>query len=360
MKKYQIITLSLATLAMANSCAPEQKAESTTAIKEKAIPVSVVPVIPYQKGIAIKSSGIVGSKKEVKLSFKIGGVIQEVFVREGSYVKKGQLLARLNSKEIDAQVIQAKAGLEKANRDLQRVDKLYRDTVATLEQVQDLSTAKEVAQANLEIAEFNRKYAEIYAPSSGRILQQFAERGEIVGPGSPVYFLATEDQAKVIRIGLSDKDVVKVVMNDEAMVRFDAYPGENFKARVSEIAAGANPQNGTYEIELSIDSKGFPLKNGFVGKVSLYPEARNNKVQVPLSALVEANQEAALVYALDSTGENVIPLNLKNYELGDSFMVVSGEQLLGKTQIVSDGAKYLNPDSKVKVHKEKVRTLSQK
>lgn len=359
MKQYRIFSFSLIMAALMVSCAPEQQTKVESK-QEEAVPVALVPVNPYQSGIAIKSSGIVGSQKEVKLSFKIGGVIQQVFVKEGAYVKKGQLLARLNTREIDAQVIQAQAGLDKAKRDLDRVNKLYQDTVATLEQVQDLTTAKDVAEANLDIASFNKKFAEIYAPASGRILKKFAENGEIVGPGNPVYFLATEDQAKVIRIGISDKDVVKISMKDIAKVHFDAFPDRILKAYVSEIAAGANPQNGTYEVELSIDAEGLALKNGFVGKVEIFPQAANGMVQIPLSALVEADNNHALVYALDSTGERAQALNLRNYELGDSFMVVSGEQLLGNSKLISDGARLIAPNTLVKVTEDNLKNLSQK
>jgi len=323
------------------------------------IPVNVVPVLPTHHGIPIRSSGKLGSKRELKLSFKIGGLVAETYVSEGSYVKKGQLLARLNTREIDAEVHQAQTALSKVRRDLDRVERLYRDTVSTLEQVQDLQTAQELAEADLEIATFNQTYALIYAPTSGRILRQFAEKGEILSPGTPVYLLGGEENSKVMRVGLSDKEVVRIALGDLAKLSFDALPGEPFEAEVTEIAAGANPANGTYEVELTLITSHSSLKNGFVGRVSLFPKASSEEYRIPLSALVEGSRGKALVYRLDSSRSRALPLLLHDYQLSDSFLHVKADQLDGIEEVITEGGKYLFPKAPITLPQDST-TLSHK
>ena len=120
---------------------------------------------------------------------------------------RGQLLARLNLTEIDAQVGQARNAFEKAERDFKRVSNLYRDSAATLEQFQNAQTGFQLAEQALQIAGFNQRYSSIYATESGRVLRKLMNEGELVGPGQPVYVInSTRPGDWVIRIGVADRD----------------------------------------------------------------------------------------------------------------------------------------------------------
>src|SRR4030095_8365365 len=110
---------------------PLKKTEST------AIPVKVLPVKEYNTLEKIPVSGQFTTDDEVMMSFKTTGIINKIFVKEGDAIKKGQLLATLNLTEIDASLQQAQLAYEKAGRDLQRLNNLFNDSVATLEQVQN-------------------------------------------------------------------------------------------------------------------------------------------------------------------------------------------------------------------------------
>ena len=338
-------TLSLA--ACTTEAAPEEQPQQTR--PSAAVNVAVAPIRPATEAQPIRVSGTVAPSEELKLSFKIGGVISAVYVDEGQFVKKGQLLARLDPQEIDAQVKQAEAGLEKLQRDLARVERLYADSVATLEQVQDLRTAVEVAENDRQIAKFNQQYAEIYAPSSGRILKRFGEGGEVISPGAPVLLLAAENKAQVIRVGLADVDVVKVRLGDRAEVRFAAWPGETFAAKVTESAAGADPRTGTYAVELSLLPHEQSVKNGFVGKVALLPTAGSEQVHLPIEALVEADAETITFYAPQPGDSTVRQMRVKGYALGDSFVVLSAEAVEGVPEAITDGAQSLAPDSRIRI-----------
>lgn len=288
----------------------------------------------------VYTSGTVAAREEIRLSFKIGGVIHSIFVNEGAWVKKGQLLARLNPQEIKAQVNQAESALEKANRDLERASRLYEDTVVTLEVVQDLTTAKEVAASNLEIAKFNQQYAEIYAPASGRILKKFAESGEIIGPGSPVFYLAANNTEQVIRGSLTDVDIVRVNYGDPAEVFFDAWPADTFHAKVIEIAAGTDPMTGTFEIELQLMPHKKSLKNGFVGHIALSPQQNGDWMKIPMNALVEADNKSATFYA-PGPEQTAQLITVQQYNIHNEFISVPAESLKGHSVIITDGARYI-------------------
>ncbi|GAB4415586.1 MAG: efflux RND transporter periplasmic adaptor subunit [Bacteroidia bacterium] len=322
------------------------RAEETPAAAQ-AIPVALAPIVFTQEAPAIHSSEQIGSKEEMRLSFKVGGIITAVYVQEGSRVQQGQVLARLDPVEIDAQVRQAQAAADKARRDLERIERLYADTVATLEQVQDLRTALSVAESQLEIATFNQQQAVIKAPAGGRVLKRFAERGELISPGAPVYFLAADNSSQVLRMSVSDVEVVDIRPGDRAELRFAPYPGEVFGAQVSEIAAAADPRTGAFEVELSLAPSPLTLKNGFVGQVTLFPAGRETRARIPMGAVVEAGSDWLRIYVPDSAHARL--LRLGGYELGDSFLSVPAASLTGYTHVIEAGAKYLSPGSPIQV-----------
>ncbi|MEM6803797.1 MAG: efflux RND transporter periplasmic adaptor subunit [Bacteroidota bacterium] len=347
--KYTSLILSILIFTAACSEAPKKKMVKREA---KIIPVRIADVKPQDKSLPIQASGIVASQEELKLAFKIGGIISAVYVNEGDRVKRGQVLARLDPSEIQAQVSSAKTALEKAERDLDRGERLFADTVTTLEQVQDLTTARDVAANQLQIAEFNQKYSTIYAPSSGRVLKRFAEKGEVIGPGNPVYFIAANSSAQVLRVGLTDVDVVQIKIGDQAKLSFDAYPNESFKGVVSEIAAGSDPMSGTYEVEVSIKSDKTHVKNGFIGKAQIFPQAKKGIMRIPIEAVVEADPSSASIYVPDSSGEGVLPITLSRYEIGNDFILTPETELGSHKAVITDGARYLRKESRIQIISE--------
>ena len=125
---------------------------------EDPILVKLQPVTTGNYSRNLQYSGLIASNAEARLSFKIGGVISRIYVKEGDHVSRGQLLATLDLTETDAQVQQASQNLEKSRRDESRISNLYRDTVASLEQLQNTRTQVSVASEALRIARFNREW----------------------------------------------------------------------------------------------------------------------------------------------------------------------------------------------------------
>ena len=323
--------------------------QEKTKEKTKTASVRISPVERTSEPIPIVASGTIGSKAEINLSFKIGGIIQRLYAKETQSVKKGQLLASLSTTEIDAQVMKAKQAVQKWERDLVRVKKMYADTAATLENVEDLSTQVAVAKSDLAIAEFNQQYAKITAPVSGRILKRFSENNELVGPGTPVFRIATNNgKGFALNIGVADKDVIRIKIGDPAKVTFDAHANTTFDATVTEIAEAADPRTGVFPIELTIlAQKGKLLKNGFIGKVQLSPSRQDPYIKVPINALVEGYQNKANIYTVKdgvAIKQVVQPLYI-----GNDFFTISDNQLVGIDEVVTDGAAYLKEGLAVKI-----------
>lgn len=327
----------------------EEAKETTNKINIPAVRVADISLTT--EPIPIIASGMVGAKSEIKLAFKTGGVINKVYVNETQRVKKGQLLASLRTTEIDAQVRKAQQGITKANRDLARIKKMYADSVATLENVEDLTTVLDLAKSDLEIAQFNQTYSKIIAPVSGKVLKRFAENNELIGPGVPVFqIISNGGKGYNLKIGVADKDVTRIKLGDKAKITFDAFPNTEFIASVSEIAEAADPRTGVFPIELSITpKKGITLRNGFIGKVALFPSQQAPYYKIPMNALVEGYKNKANIYTLNK--EKAKKISVQPAYIGNDFFTVSANDLDGITQVITDGAAYLKDEMEVKVVK---------
>ncbi|MDJ1472669.1 efflux RND transporter periplasmic adaptor subunit [Xanthocytophaga flava] len=328
-----------------------QKAKSTTAAQkdDTSVAIQTASVKEETRTESVFTSGLISSDVEARLSFKTGGIIDKIYVKEGQKVSQGQLLATLNLTEINAQVQQARQSYEKAERDLQRVKGLYADTAATLEQLQNVTTAQEVARQNLTIAQFNQNYSQLRATTSGTVLKKLMNEGELASPGAQVlYVAATGQQNWVVRVGVSDKDWAKLSIGDKAKVTLDAYPNDAFEGTVTELAQAADPQNKLYEIEVQVKPGNKRFAPGLFARAEIIPNESHTYSIIPIEALVEGNGQQAFVYVVSADKHTVkkLPVRVAFFD-NQRAMIASG--LEGIKEVVTAGASFLTEGADVAV-----------
>ena len=335
MNKVHLFFLVTCILVMVLSCRksiPKQEERS-------AVPVKTEIVKEQLLTFPVRTSGRLTAKTESKLSFKTGGIIRKIYVDEGQSVKEGQLLAILNLSEIEPRARQAELALQKAKRDYERARNLYKDSVATLEQFQDAGTALDLARTNAEIAKFNLDYSEIRAPLDGKILKRVSESNEIVGPGQPIFLFASTASAWIVRVNLTDKDIVNIRLNDSATIQFDAYPGKSFQGRISETGSSADPYTGTYEVEIILREQPESLVSGFIVKVSIYPsKTAQRMIRIPPGAMQEGNGLSADVWLV--TDDIPVKQTVEVYAITDDGIIVS-KGLMEGDEVIVEGGEYV-------------------
>lgn len=342
------IAFALSLLMLAACSKPGNDNKNTNAELDESIPIRTSPVQVQTTALPMVASGILTSSSEQRLAFKIGGVIQKIYVDEGDVVRPGQLLAVLDKTEIDAQVNQAQEGLNKAERDLARVQGLYRDSSATLELLQNATTGRDVAKETVRIATFNQRFAEIRATHAGKIIKKLVNPGEITGPGMPALVLyETGPNDWVVRINVSDRDWARLSLGMPARVTMDAYEGTDFAGKVTDLAVAADPASGLYPVEIRVAAQGKRFAPGLFAKVNITPSKSRPYAIVPIEAIVEGDGKSAFVFALNPDGVSVkkTPVQIAFLD-GKNVIVASG--LEGVSEVVTAGAPYLSEKKKVR------------
>ncbi|WP_129776174.1 efflux RND transporter periplasmic adaptor subunit [Peristeroidobacter soli] len=308
--------------------------------------VRTAPAVVGPAAPTIRTNGLLANEDEIRLSFKVGGVIRRLSVTEGEQVRKGQKLAEIEQTEIDAQVEQAAQAHEKARRDLERGERLYADKVISLEQLQDLRTQLAVNEAALNSARFNWSYAAIVAPHDGTVLRRLAEERELVQAGNPILVLGSKDKGFIVRTGLADREIVQVKLGDEAQIRLDALPGKTLAGKVTEVSGASDTGSGMFGIEVSLDPIDLPLKSGLVAKLTIIPSTAKagERIYVPIGAIVEGDGRTARVFVLEQNHARRREVNVAFIE-GETVALDTG--LKAGEQVITDGAQYLEDGEEV-------------
>jgi RND family efflux transporter MFP subunit len=330
-----------------------EKTEAANALKTDVIPVKVLPV---EKGAGQKTISVAGqftTDDEVYLSFKTGGIINQLFVKEGDAVKQGQLLATLNLTEIKAQVQQAQLGYEKALRDNQRVQNLYKDSVATLEQLQNSRTALDLAIQQLSAAKFNLSYSEIRAPRNGYVLRKMASAGQVIAPGTPVFQTnGAQSTQWLLRVGLSDAEWASVKAGDRATIEMESLPGQKYEGMIVRKSEGVDPASGSFMADIKMNGRPEAIASGMFGKAVITPAASTAATQsdvwtIPYDALLDGDGSTGYVFV---TNDNKTAEKKKITIAGmekDHIIVSSGLQDV-KGLIIS-GSAYLTDKSQIRI-----------
>lgn len=302
----------------------------------------------------IDTNGMVATRHELRLSFKVGGLVRKIHVQEGDVVRKGQRLAEIELTEVSAQVEQARQLAQKAARDLARGENLYRDQVISLEQLQDLRTQSAMAEAQFESARFNLGYAVITAPRDGRVLRKLVEERELVPAGAPVLLFGESGRGFVVRAALADREIVNVKLGDKGRIRMDAFPGQVMTGTLVEAASAADERSGMFPVEVQFDSPPPRLVSGLVARLHLEPNTGAPPLTyVPMSALVEGNGDRASVFVIDqANGQDVARRRDVQvaFITADSIALESGLRP-GET-VITDGALFLENGDAVEVLRE--------
>src|SRR6516164_147220 len=228
-----------------------------------------------QSRVLLTGSGyIVTRHKYITIGTKILGQIVEEPIEEGQHVKKGDVLARIDDRDYQAQLRQAIAMRDVAKANLQllqakanRARYLNRTRVISTEEFETEITAAEVALAQLkrdeaavDYAKFNVNQCVILSPINGIVLKKYRELGDTInfggqiqagGGATDIAQLADTDDMRA-EVDINEADIAKVGIGSPAVVALDSYPDKQFDAALVKVYPAADRQKGTVKIEVQI------------------------------------------------------------------------------------------------------------
>jgi RND family efflux transporter MFP subunit len=264
----------------------EEHAKQPDNQNRPAATVQVFAVQQEKTTSSIEIMGTVQAADKAVIAARISGHITHLSVVPGSKVSRGDLLVKINAGEISAQLLQAKAQLAQAERNLERERSLLTKNASTPETVKTLEDTRRIALASVGEVQTMLDYATISAPFSGIITRKSASVGDLAAPGRPLLEIENGMNLQIVA-DIPEAMILKIKVGDDIPV-FIPVAGLSCTGKVEEISPVADPLSRTAPIKLSL-SADPNLRSGQFARVSL-PEGTQNALTVPQSAILPFGQ----------------------------------------------------------------------
>ncbi|MGA2296660.1 MAG: efflux RND transporter periplasmic adaptor subunit [FCB group bacterium] len=298
-------------------------------------------------------TGTVEGIHEATVISQTAGVVVKVNTQIGKRCSAGEILAVVQNaqqqaglEQAKAQVLAAESNLDKAKNDLARYEKLYKDNVATKDNLEMSQLNVKGAEAQLKSAQAGLKMAEkllqdtyIKATINGYISTKDCDIGATVAPGTKIAHIVDISKFK-IRIMVGENDAVKLHNGKTVDVLIDALPDKTFEGTISSI--GFSTENGlrSYPVEVTIDNKTKDqIKSGMFARCVINAETKDNAMLVPERAVIMNNDGTTSVFVLQNGKAYLknVKVGIKN---GGKYEIVSG--LSPDMKVVTGGKERLN------------------
>jgi multidrug efflux system membrane fusion protein len=299
--------------------------------------VNVVRVTPESGSSEVAYSGEVRARYETNLGFRVPGKIVARNVEVGSFVRKGDLLARLdpedqelNVQSAQSQLAAAKSEYEQIKSELERYTDLYRkEFISRAEydrRVSQYDVAKArlgQAQAQLSVSKNQTGYTALAADHEGVITGILTEVGQVVAAGQTVMKLARTDDKEVV-ISVPENRLAELAASRDIGITLWADPQTKYRGRVREVSPSADPVTRTYTAKVSVLDANAAMKLGMTANVYLKGVARGAAVLLPATAVFQDNGKAS-VWVVDPAASTVktVPVEVGEY-VEDQVAVLSG------------------------------------
>jgi RND family efflux transporter MFP subunit len=265
---------------------------------------------------------------------RVNGRVSSVDVRLGDAVRRGQVIARIDDREIQQQVRQAEASfkvseasirqreadLKLAQTNLDRSRNLLQRELLPQQAHDDTEARYEAAQAQLDLsrAQFDQAKARldelritlantrIESPVDGFVGRRYVDPGAIVGGNSSIVSVVDIRTVRMVA-NLVERDLRRVPVGTPASVEVDAFPGETFKGQVSRVAPVFDPATRTAELEVEVSNTDFRLKPGMYSRVHLTVGQKADALRVPANAVVTVDGRAGVFIATAPPAGEVTP-----------------------------------------------------
>ncbi len=290
-----------------------------------AIPVNVAPAIRRQIADYLETNGSLEAENEVDIVARTTGPIVELNVEEGDFVRAGQVLARIDAAEIQAQLGIARVNLAEAQLSWNRAQDSYREEVISQEAYDLARSTYDGAAAQIVGTKILLDYTVIRAPFDGLIIERVVKNAEHVGANARLFRLSDFDPL-LCPIQLPEKDLPRLSLGQPSYLTVEAYPGERFPARVLRISPIVDAATGTVKVTLAVEGRNL-LRPGMFASVYVQTDLHEDAVVIPKQALV-LESVADTVYVVNEAAEDGPMAERRELRLGfeesDALEVLAG------------------------------------
>jgi RND family efflux transporter MFP subunit len=234
---------------------------------------------------AVYATGTVESSVTVRIAPQLGGRITELKADEGQAVKAGDVLARLDDRDMRASAGELRARAVYAQQQHERAEALVNQGWATRDRLDQARAERDAAQQAVKRIEDQLTFMTLTSAADGTIIRRDGEAGEYVPVNQPVFYLAKAGAPLRVTADVDEEDVPLVKAGQKVLIKADAFPREVFKGQVTEVTPKGDPVARSYRVRVTLPAD-TALQIGMTAETNIITVEHEKALMVPATALV--------------------------------------------------------------------------
>lgn len=319
MKNVRTSFLLIASIALLASCGDKnttQTSISPVSVKTEKISESTFKHI-------INLSGNIEGNTTVRLGFMVAGKIDRFTISEGESVRKGQLVATLESESYSIANELATIQVNQTEDEYDRLKKMHATSSISESDFAKIGFGLQQAKAQQRLQAKNLADTKLTSPIDGVLLKKLAETGEITPVGNPVLVIADISKVKVNAF-IPENELNTIRIGADAEIYIAALD-TSVNGKVVEVGAAADPTSRTFSVKIEVENKQQLLKPGMIAEVSIPQERTGTSLVVPIESILHDNDGENYLFVIDPKKNIAFKRKVSLGQLtGDKIEIVSG------------------------------------
>ncbi len=320
---------------------PKQMAAKTKKTVER-VPVEVLPVTRGDISNYILLSSNLETEVMADVYSRVQGIVEEIYKEEGQYVKKGEILLKLEAREYELTVRKAQIEYNQQLSNYKRLEVMHSKSLLSDEEFEKARFALEASQVQLDEAKLNLGYTEVRSPIAGRVGERLAKIGRRIQPTDKLFSVVDNSQVIAV-VYVPEKSLNQLKIGQKAVVTSDNLSGKEFRAWIKRISPVVDPSSGTFKVTVGVRNSGNQLRPGMFVNVHIVLDTHKNVVLIPKSAIVYENEDMNVFVVRDSVAhkvrlqvgyeDNEKVESLKGIEAGENIIVIGQAGMKDRTPV---------------------------
>jgi len=340
-KQSMTFIIIISTILIFISCSDDQSNRGNFSFPP--MPVEVATVNTGGMTDQFEAVGTIEAMEEVTIVSEIDASVVSLPFKEGSFIKKGELIAQLDDSQLMAEVNRTEALYNQSKSSYNRIKTIVEQNVGTQQGLDDALASLKVAEANLELSKARFNKTKIVAPFSGMVGTRDVSIGTFLRTGQEITELANLDEIR-IKFSVPERFLAKLIIGAEVIVSSNVYPGYQIKGNLIAIEPILDSQTRNVQVVAKMKNPGQRFRPGMSANVSVVLSERPEALTVPNeSVFANGNQSFVFMIKADST-VSLLPVTLGS-QTADNVEIINGLQ--EGMQVVRAGHQKLFEGAKV-------------
>jgi len=313
--------------------------------REEAVPVKVGKITKGDISSYQLYNATIEAENTVDIYAKVSGIIVELNVEEGEYVKENQVLARIEDEDYKLEEAAARSSYEKTKREFERSEKMYKDNLLSDNDYEQVKYNYEQAKIAWQRAKVRLSHTKITTPISGQVSHRFIKYGDFINVNAKVFSVVDMDSL-ITKIFIPEKNIANIEIGQTARITSEAMQGKEFKGKIKMISPVVDPDTGTIKVTVDLRGYGDRLKPGMFVKCHVITDTHHDTLLVTKKAVIFKGIQSIIFTVEDGIAhKKVLDVGFQDSE----YVEVLNKDLNKDDKIIIVGQYGLKDKTRVKI-----------